>query len=91
MFVITDERFLNSEMFQQDPRMPRVLGRDKIDLLQNVERAQCNIAQISDRRRDDVKHPRSSGESLLSAIGLSQQLDKAESETRNELMKGGIL
>jgi hypothetical protein len=48
--------------------MPRVLGRDKIDRLQNVERAHCNIAQISDRRSDDVKHWESSDQNPFCAI-----------------------
>ena len=45
----------DSEMFQQNPGMPRVLGGDKIDIAQNFECAQRDVAQVPDRRGDDGK------------------------------------
>jgi hypothetical protein len=44
-------------MFQQNSGISRVLGRDKIDIAQNFECAQRDVAQVPDRRGDDVKHP----------------------------------
>jgi hypothetical protein len=43
-------------MLQQNPGVPRVLGRDKIDIFQNFQRAKSDIAQVSDWGSDDVKH-----------------------------------
>ncbi len=56
VLVITDQRFVDLVMLQQNSRVSRVLGRDKIDIFQNFERPQCDIAKISDGRGDDVKH-----------------------------------
>src|SRR5436309_4673465 len=36
--------------------MPRILRRDNIDLFQDVEGSQRDIAQVTNRRRDYVKH-----------------------------------
>jgi len=36
--------------------MARIFGRDKIDVFQDFEGAQGDVAQISNRRRYHVKH-----------------------------------
>ena len=56
VLVITDERLRDLIVLQQNSGVPRVLGRDKIDIFQNFQRADSEIAQISDWRGDDVKH-----------------------------------
>jgi hypothetical protein len=43
-------------MLQQNPGVPGVLGRDKIDIFQNFQGAQGDIAKVSDWGSDDVKH-----------------------------------
>src|SRR6476469_2158867 len=70
----TDERFLNSKMFQQHSGVSGVLRRHYVGRFQNFNRAQSNVAEVSDRRRDDVKHPRSSDEIWFCAIGSTPQL-----------------
>ena len=42
-------------VLQQDPRMSRVLGSDKIDIFQNFERAERDVAKISDWRGDNIE------------------------------------
>ena len=37
-------------MREQVRRMPRILGRDGVDITQNLERTQGDILQISNRR-----------------------------------------
>ena len=49
-------RFVDLVMLQQNTGVPRVFGCDKIDILQNFERAQSDVAQISDWRRDYIEH-----------------------------------
>jgi hypothetical protein len=55
-------------MLQQDAGMPCVLGRHEVDVAQNFERAQGDIAQISNWRCDNVKHLASSDQNRLCAI-----------------------
>lgn len=43
-------------MLEQHAGMPRILRRNEIDAPQDLQRAQSNVAAISDRRRHDVKH-----------------------------------
>jgi hypothetical protein len=38
--------------------MPRVLGGDEVCAFQNFERAQRDVAEISDGRCDEVEHRR---------------------------------
>lgn len=57
------EWFIDLVTLQQNAGVPRILGRDEIDIFQDSERAQCDVAEISDRRSDDVKH-------CLGKIGL---------------------
>src|SRR5258707_13035621 len=52
--------------------MPCVLGRHEVDIAQNFERAQGDIAQISNWRRDNIKHPASSDQNWLCAIACAQ-------------------
>ena len=56
VLMITDERLVYLVMLQQHSRMPRVLRGDKIDIFQNFKSAQGDVAQISNRRGDDVEH-----------------------------------
>ena len=56
MLVITNERFFDLIMLQQNPGVSGVLGRDKIDISQNFVRAQGDVAKVSDWRSNDVKH-----------------------------------
>ena len=58
MLVIADQWFPDFEVSEQVPRMPRVLGGDQIDRLENGKCAQRDVVEISDRRADDVKHGR---------------------------------
>ena len=60
VFVITNERLSNLEMLQQISGMPRIFGRDNVDRFQHLERAQRDVIEIADRRRDHVKHRASS-------------------------------
>ena len=56
VLVITDERLVDLVSLQQNPGMARIFGRDKIDVFQDFEGAQGDVAQISNRRRYHVKH-----------------------------------
>jgi hypothetical protein len=63
MLMVTEEWFPNFEMAKQISGMPRVLGRDQVDLFQDLQGSDSNIAQITDRRADDIEHGRlSAGE-----------------------------
>jgi hypothetical protein len=64
-------------MFEQHARVARVFRRDKIDMFQYFERAQRDVAQISDRRRDDVEHRQSSGRNPFRAISFAHLQKKA--------------
>ena len=44
------------EMFQEMPGMARILGGDKIDAFQGFQCPESDIAEVSDRSGDDVKH-----------------------------------
>jgi hypothetical protein len=48
--------------------MPSVFCRHNIDIFQDLERAQRDIGQVTDRRRYDVKHLLSSDETQDHAI-----------------------
>ena len=50
--------FRISKMPEQVSGMPGILGRDQIDRLENGERAQRDVIEISNRRADDIKHRR---------------------------------
>ena len=47
--VVARQRFLNSKMVEKFDGLSRVFTRDKIDLLENFQRAVPDIAEISDR------------------------------------------
>ena len=51
-------KFPALEMAKQIPGMPRVLGRDQVGLLQDLQRPEGNVIQVSDRRADDIEHCR---------------------------------
>src|SRR5256885_3921678 len=70
----TDERFFDFKVFEQHPRVPCVLRRDRVSQFQYLQRAQGDVAKISNWRRDDVKHARSSDEIWFCAIGCDPQL-----------------
>ena len=57
VLVITHQPFLNIKMRQQLHRLPRVLARNRVALLQNPQRPQRNIFQIPNRRRYYIKTP----------------------------------
>ena len=46
------------EVAQEAPRPPRVLAGDEVDLLEDAERAQGQILEVPDRRRDHVERAR---------------------------------
>ena len=58
MLVITDERFPDFKMPEQVSGMPRVLGRDQFDRLEDGKSAQGDVVEVPDRRANDVKHRR---------------------------------
>ena len=55
VLVIADQPLLNLEMRKQFQRLPRVFARDHVHFLQNAQRAQGDVFQIADRRRDYVQ------------------------------------
>src|SRR5262249_13275820 len=77
VLVMTDERFFDLIMLQQNPGVSRVLGCDKIDIFQNLQRTQGDVSEVSDWSSDDVKH-------LVNLI-------KPTCLTRNERYTEGII
>src|SRR5947208_6144008 len=77
VLVITQHRFVDPVMLQQNPGVPGVLGRDKIDIFQNFQRPQGDVSKISNWSSDDVKH-------LVNLI-------KPTCLTRNERYTEGII
>ncbi len=55
VLVATDGRRFDLEMIQQLLRLARVFAGDAVGALQYVERAQRNVAEIADGRRDKIK------------------------------------
>ena len=55
MLVIGDERRRDAVMGEQRFRDPRILGDDRIGGGERGERAERNIAEVADRRRDDME------------------------------------
>src|ERR1700736_357015 len=72
VLMITNQRLVDLVTLQENSGMARVLRCDKIDIFQNLQGAQCDIAKISNRCGNDVKH-----------LGLS----KAKALAQNELIK----
>ena len=56
VFVVADERLSDFKMREQVPAVPRVFARDQIDRFQNLQRAECDVTEVSDRRGDEVEH-----------------------------------
>jgi hypothetical protein len=72
-------------MPEQISGVPRVLCRDQVDGLQNFQRPQGDIVQISNRRGNDVKHPGI----IESELGLRHQNSRGGGGKR--IRRGGSL
>ncbi len=55
MFVITRQPRFDAKMTEQLARMARIFGSNQADAVQNAQRAQGDVFQIANRRRDDVQ------------------------------------
>ena len=55
MRVIADQFLVNAVVLQQFLGLPRVFAGDQVGFLQNADRAQRNVFQVSDRRGHQVQ------------------------------------
>jgi len=55
VFVHRQQWPLDAEMREQAPAVPRVLGADRIDRAQHLQRPRREIAEVADRGGDDVQ------------------------------------
>ena len=55
VLVVWRELARDSEMREQLPAMPRILGGDQIGACEHRERTQRNVAEIADRSRNEVE------------------------------------
>ncbi len=74
VLVQRNERPLKTELPEQAPAMPRVLGGNRGSSRENLARSGGNVAQVADRRRDDVEHARAS-HYKMSLTGRTAQPD----------------
>ena len=71
MIVVAAHRHLRADVREQLGRDPRIFGEDPVGVAQRVRSARAKVAEIADRRCDDVQSGRQS--SLISyAINLFQ-------------------
>ena len=56
VLMITDEWLGDAEMLQEQPRMPRVFGRNQVNGAKRLQRAHRDICAIADRRRNHEEH-----------------------------------
>ena len=59
VLVVGDERRPDAVVGEQLARRACVLGGDHVDLAEHAERAQRDVGEVADRRRDDEQAPRS--------------------------------
>ena len=55
VIVIAGEGRLNPVMLQENPACACILRSDEVDLAEDVEGAQADIAEMADRRADQVE------------------------------------
>ena len=56
VLVVADERLADFKVREQMPAVPGVFARDQIHRLQNLQRAERDVAEISDGCGDEVEH-----------------------------------
>ena len=56
MVVIADQRLIDPIVIEKDARVPRILARDQVALLQNPHRAKRDVFEVADRRGHQVQN-----------------------------------
>src|SRR5690606_4103651 len=75
--------FLDAEVGQQMPGMPRVLGTDRVDRAQRIQRTRRQVGEVADRRGDDVEGSGSGLHRVLAGVAV----ESGHSRSRNASMR----
>jgi hypothetical protein len=86
--VVAAERLRDPEMGEEAAASPRVLGGDQVDGPQGVDRARGQVAEVPDRRRDDIEGARHEGRS--SRTDGARRQPPGRRETTQNIAEHGV-